>query len=124
MRPDKGSRSGSTSSANKTNPAWDKAGKVAGVVGKGSLVVTAVTGAAEIANSDNPGRAAAGVSGAVAGGVAGGEGGAIGGAAIGSLFGPAGAAVGAVIGGVAGSTGGGMAGHAAGEKIYDEATGR
>ncbi len=125
LRPGTGPKPGSGGTANRTNASWDKAGKVAGVLGKASVAITVVTSAAEIATSDNPARSASGVAGAVSGGVAGGEGGASGGAIIGAfLGGPPGAAVGAVIGGLAGSAGGGIAGHAAGEKAYDEVTDR
>ena len=124
VRPGTGPKPGSGGTVNRTNASWDKAGKVAGVAGKASLVTTVVLGATEIATSDNPGRAASGVAGATAGGVAGGEGGAAGGALIGgAVAGPPGAAVGAVIGAILGSAGGGAAGHEAGTAIYDEATG-
>ncbi len=120
MRPEKGSRTGSTTSANKTNPAWNKAGKIAGIAGKASLAATVVLGAHEIATSSNPARATAGVGGSILGGVGGGEGGAIGGALVGgALAGPPGAAVGAILGAVGGSTGGGYAGHEAGTAAYD-----
>jgi len=124
LRPGTGPKPGSGGTANRTNVSWDKAGKVAGAVGKASLVVTVVAGVHEIATSSNPGRAAAGVGGSVVGGVGGGEGGALGGAAIGGVIaGPPGAAVGAVIFGIAGSVGGGVAGHEAGTAAYDEVTG-
>jgi RHS repeat-associated protein len=113
-RPGTGPTEGSGGTANRTNAGASSGSKVLGAVGKGSLVVVAITGTAEIATSDNKGRAASGVAGGVAGGLLGGK---IG-AGIGLLGGPA-APISVPVGGLIGSAVGGFVGHEAGTSTYD-----
>jgi len=118
-----GPQKGSTGGAARTNPVANNVAKIGGAVGKASAVTSVAIGAAEIATSDNPARAASGVAGSTAGGIGGGVGGAEAGALIGTaLGGPPGGAAGAIIGGLIGSAAGGYAGHEAGTAVYDVAT--
>lgn len=121
VRPSTAARAGSVGGAARTNPAWTRAASTMGTVGRIAVPVAITAGAVEIATSDNPARAAAGVGGSTVGGIGGGIAGAEAGALAGGLLaGPPGALVGAIIGGIAGSLGGGHYGGEAGRAAYDE----
>lgn len=121
VRPSTAARAGSVGGAARTNPAWTRAASTMGTVGRIEVPVAIAAGAVEIATSDNPARAAAGVGGSTVGGIGGGIAGAEAGALAGGLLaGPPGALGGAIIGGIAGSLGGGHYGGEAGRAAYDE----
>jgi RHS repeat-associated protein len=114
-RPGLGARPGSNASANKTNPNWDKAGRILGAAGKASLAGAVATAVVDVATSDKPVRAVVANLGALGGGLIGGASG----GAVGTAGGPA-APVTVPVGALLGAMGGGMAGYEAGEKLYDD----
>ena len=123
LRPSTGPRPGSVGGAARGNPAWTRAAKIAGGLGRASAVTSLVFGGIQIATSKNPAREASGVGGSTLGGVGGGialaeAGGALG--LLGGPFAPVTVPGGAIIGGIAGSMGGGWLGDKAGKSIYDK----
>ncbi|MHB1204839.1 MAG: hypothetical protein ACYCZX_04670 [Rhodospirillaceae bacterium] len=109
-----GPKANSSGSANKTNPTVNRIVRGGGALGKGFGVLGAMAAVDDVANADNPGRAAAANLGALIGGRAGGTGLGL----LGTLTGPA-APILAPAGALVGSLVGGNAGYHLGEDLYD-----
>jgi RHS repeat-associated protein len=118
VRPDVKSKTGSVSSANKTNPKFNFGSKVVGVAGKGLLVVSIGSAAYNVANAEDTKAAAFEETSTIATSVGGGVVGAEGGAIVGTLIWPGpGTFIGALVGGFGGSWAGGNLGHQVGTGV-------
>lgn len=119
VRPSTASKSGSTSSANKTNPKANNIGGNMGVIGRGVFVITTANSLNNIVQAENKTSAIITESTTAVGGFTGAAMGAEVGMVVGAWFGGVGAVPGAFVGCIIGGFYGSLVGNGAGEEINE-----